>query len=309
MTDPALDQQPPQWEPANETERALAKALTDGDQQAFFGIIAAAELYLPQVGQEETGEQTFITAELFGQTVLVVYTSLEGLTASVAGVADAYTVTTYPELLERWPQPQWRLAVNPGYPIDAYLPVEEVGAAAKGDVKLPTAAEVIVAGFAEDEQATQVFDTDTVLRDAAERNDPGTYIDTLLDSTVVVPTAHAVEDPEQLLDQQDWWRPAGTEQEPVLEVFTSEEAFFAAFPMARTDPATGWVHSVTMPFVLLLGVWPEGTALAVNPRTDFGIELPAQDVQALLLWEPEDPAAGTTTTTHDSDETWVHGGL
>src|SRR5688500_9091420 len=74
----------PQWQPANETERALAQALADGDQRRFFGVIATADLYLPQAGDDAGEEQTFITGELFGQTVLPVYTSLESLVAAVS---------------------------------------------------------------------------------------------------------------------------------------------------------------------------------------------------------------------------------
>jgi hypothetical protein len=272
------------WEPANDTERALLKALTEDDRVEFFRILATSPLYLPQVSADDgADEQTFITGELFGHTMLPVYTSIEALIAAVDGVADAYTTTNYAELRERWPHPEWRLAVNPGFPIDAYLAIDELAKAASGTVQVPTVGELIVDGAAGDEDAAMLLDIDAALLGAMRRGDPGAYIDTLLDAMVVVPTARPVEDPEQLVNEEHLWRAAGTPEAPVIEVFTSAETFHAAFPGTVAD-----VPSVTMPLVLLLGVWPDGCALAVNPRTDLAIDLPAEQVVSLLLWTPED---------------------
>jgi hypothetical protein len=279
----------PRWQPANDTERALATALARDDRAGFFQVVADADLYLPQrSGSDATGqEQDFVTVALFGQTVLPVFTSIEGLAAAMAGLADAYTVTSYPELCDKWPVPQWRLAVNPGSPIDAYLPVEAVEAAARGELVVPTAGEAIVDAAAEADPAARAaaLDPHQALVEAASQADPDGYVDALLDCVVVVPTAREVSDPQP--PGPDFpWRPAGPAEDPAIEVFTSAEAFTAAYP---EQPG------VTMPFVILLTAWPDGHALAVNPGGPAGLVVPADQVHQLLLWAtplgptPKDP--------------------
>ena len=43
----------------------------------------------------------------------------------------------YTDLAHDWPNPEWWLAVNPGLPIEGYLPAWFVTQLAKGDVRLP----------------------------------------------------------------------------------------------------------------------------------------------------------------------------
>ncbi len=270
------------WQPANDTEVAMARALSDADRAGFFRILATADLYLPQVGPpragaDETRGQTFITGEFAGQTVLPVFTSVEGL----AAFSGAYTTTSYTELRQKWPTPQWWLAVNPGYPIDAYLPVEAVEAAARGELEIQTAGEAIVDAMADDpEAASALLDTDEALRAAAARADTARYVDVLLDTMVVVPTAHKVADPQEILEAGFPWLVAGVPAAPAIAVFTSAETFATAHP----DQGP----SVTLPFVLLAGVCPQGHALSVNPGIPWGIEVPAGQVRSLLLWQPRD---------------------
>lgn len=259
------------WQPANETERALARAVAAGDRAGFFRILGSAELYLPQLSNQSGGErQALLTTELFGHTMLPVYTSPAG----VATVAGAYTVTSCAELRQKWPRPEWRLAVNPGLPIDAYLPVEAVAAAGRGEVDVVTAAEAVVDGIAADPTGGPPDPAES-LRDAARRGDADEYAGHLLDSTVVVLTAGEVEAPESVLQESGIpWRVSG--DPPTIEVFTSQELFDVAYP----DPPP----SVMMPFTLLLSRWPDGHALAVDPGTGQAVTLPPGDVLLLLLW-------------------------
>lgn len=106
------------WQPANDTERALLDALAKDDRTEFFRVIASADLYLPQRSSDADDRegQEFVTVRMLDHTFLPVFTSVEGMAEVMSRLADAYTVTTYSELREKWPVPEWRLAVNPGFP-------------------------------------------------------------------------------------------------------------------------------------------------------------------------------------------------
>src|SRR5262249_27454000 len=127
------------WQPANGTEHALADALERGDRPGFFEILAGADLFLPACTDEPEDSQRFVVAERCGVTFLPVFTSLPAL-ALVREVADGYRVTSYPELREKWPRPDWRLAINPGTPLDVYLPIDAI---AEGGLEVPSAAEAV----------------------------------------------------------------------------------------------------------------------------------------------------------------------
>ena len=274
------------WEPANDTERAMLRAALAGDRREYFRILAGADLYLPQLAGDEPGEQRLITGELFGQTVLPVFTSVEALARQASTAADAYTVTNYPELRNKWPDPSWRLAVNPGLPLDAYVPIEAVEGAAIGEVTVPTMAEVLVEAADDqdlsDRMATPSVEVppervDEALTEAASAADVGAYVAVLLDALVLVPTEREVADPDEILQPGFPWRAAGTPETPVIEVFTSVEA------LARAHPDMPPSVQVALPFAL--ACWPEDYGLSVNPASDSHIVLPADYVPWLLMWE------------------------
>jgi hypothetical protein len=295
-----------EWQPANDTERAMMAALVGGDRREYFRILAAADLYLPQHtwdrepdgdGAPEDGDdggaQRFITAQLFGATFLLVFTSVETMVPQVRGLADAYTITSYAELRDKWPAPEWRLAVNPGSPLDAYVPLDAVEAAAHGDLVIPAAGEVAAnaiveagarraaagaPGLGEGEST----DIDGVLLDAAVRGDVNQYVDALLGAVVVMPTAAGVPDPERILEPDFPWLTVGPPHAPTIEVFTSPAMFAEGSPLGGP--------TVTMPLLLILAGWPDGHALSVNPRTPLAVDLPSDQVQLLLLWAQEDDA-------------------
>ncbi|HEU4422588.1 MAG TPA: SseB family protein, partial [Pilimelia sp.] len=188
----------------------------------------------------------------------------EGLAAQTGGAADGYTVTTCAELRRKWPDPRWRLAVNAGSPIDAYLPIDAVEAAAVGDVAIPTAAEVA----AEGEGGLEVDG----------------YVRSLLDAVVLVPTTRAVDDPNEILDPGFPWLVTGSPQEPVIELFTAEELLTRAYP--------GPVPSIAAALPVVLSMWPQGHDLSLDPRTPQQLDLPADHVQMLLLWADEGDSDG-----------------
>jgi hypothetical protein len=277
------------WRPANAAERAMARAAAEGDRREYFRVLATADLYLPRLLDDAAGEQRFVTATLFDQTFLLVFTSVEAMARQVEGVADGYTVTSYQELRQKWPRPTWRLAVNLGSPLDAYAPVDAIAEAAAGQAVVPTMAELMVQA-AQDENRVPaagrtppteaVDDVDAALLDAAQAGDVHGYLAVLLDAAVLVPTEREVADPNEILDPGFPWRRTGPADRSVIEVFTSADA------LARAHPGAGPAVTVALPFAL--AVWPQGCGLSVNPGSRSGIELPHDQVLWLLLWGQAD---------------------
>jgi len=136
----------PGWEPANDAERLLLAALADGAQERYFQVLQVAQLYLPgYAGERGTGRQRLVTWRLAGVPHLVAFTSVPALSSwpgLAASGADAFLLTSVAELVARWPDPAWRLAVDPHLPLCAAVPVTAIGALAAGRTRLPTVAEL-----------------------------------------------------------------------------------------------------------------------------------------------------------------------
>jgi hypothetical protein len=283
------------WRPANDTERAMMRAAAEGDRREYFRIAATADLYLPQILGDTDGEQRFVTATMFDQTFLLVFTSVEAMTLQVGDVADAYAVTSYSELRQKWPEPNWRLAVNPGSPLDAYVPIDAVAAAAGGEVLVPTMAEVVAEAAEDQDMATRAAvgssraavaaggDVDVALFVAAEAGDVGGYVATLLDALVLVLTERDVVDPNEILEPDFPWRRVGPPGQPMVEVFTSADA------LARAHPALPPTVTVGLPFALAR--WPQRCGISVNPGSPSALELSEDQVLWLLMWDRGDDDA------------------
>jgi hypothetical protein len=264
------------WQPANDIEVALAQAIVAGDRREFFRLVAVADLYLPTLAEDRdrAGPQRFITAEFVGQTYLTVFTSVPSLVAVMTGQADAYRVTNYAELRRKWPVPHWRLAINPGTPIDAYLRIEAVEAAAVGDLRLPTAAEIVAEGVGPDGVTPEA-----AMSGAAAIADVDGYIRGLLDAEVIVPVVEPV-DAERILQPGFPWRLVRDGESMAVEVFTSPESHRAA---GGDDGPT-----VTVPFTALVVAWPdESCQLSVDPGGPLALRLPGRQLQAFALWLPD----------------------
>jgi hypothetical protein len=268
------------WQPANEAERALLLAAGADDRQAYFQIVAVADLFLPQVTGDPSADQRFLTVHAFDQVFLPVFTSVEALAAQFGHAVDGYTVTTYAELRRKWPDPQWRLAVNPGTPVDAYLAIEGVEDAATGDVTVPTMAELYDASAQEAEEDARLRalqaaadypdDPEQALAAAARAGDVYGYLERLLDGTVLIPTTRPAA-AEEILDDGFPWRLGG---DAMIEAFTGPAALARSHP----DP----VPHVEVSLAFALAVWPEGYGLRIDPGGATEIQLPADQVLWLL---------------------------
>ncbi|MFJ1540781.1 SseB family protein [Micromonospora chalcea] len=122
------------WEPATEAEVAMRDALRAQDQQQYFRVLTRVDLFLPVAGGSAGGWGTWTSG---GRTHVLAFTSAAALRASLGENAGTARRVPYPELADGWPNPEWWLAVNPGLPIEGYLPAWYVAQLSRGDVRLP----------------------------------------------------------------------------------------------------------------------------------------------------------------------------
>ena len=128
------------WEPATEAEAALRDALRAGDQERYFQILSRVDLMLPVssealAGRAAMGWGTWTTG---GRTHVLAFTSAEAMRACLAEHAGSARRVPYAELAGSWPDDEWWLAINPGLPIEGYLPAWFVSQLSRGgEVRLP----------------------------------------------------------------------------------------------------------------------------------------------------------------------------
>ncbi|WP_433494777.1 SseB family protein [Micromonospora sp. CA-248089] len=122
------------WEPATEAEVAMRDALRAQDQQQYFRVLTRVDLLLPVASGPSAGWGTWTAG---GRTHVLAFTSAAALRASLGENAGPTRRVPYPDLAAGWPNPEWWLAVNPGLPIEGYLPAWYVAQLSRGDIRLP----------------------------------------------------------------------------------------------------------------------------------------------------------------------------
>ncbi|MFD0787966.1 SseB family protein, partial [Micromonospora azadirachtae] len=127
-----------EWEPATEAEAALRDALRANDQERYFRILARTDLLLPTTqataGQAQPGWGTWTSG---GRTHVLAFTSATALRSCLGDNAGASRRTAFADLAAGWPNPEWWLAINPGLPVEGYLPAWYVAQLSRGEVRLP----------------------------------------------------------------------------------------------------------------------------------------------------------------------------
>ncbi|MFC5927349.1 SseB family protein [Micromonospora vulcania] len=128
-----------EWEPATEAEVAMRDALRANDQELYFRLLSRTDLLLPVSapalpGQASPGWGTWTTG---GRTHVLAFTSSNALRTCLGDHAGTNRRVPFSDLAVGWPNNEWWLAVNPGLPVEGYLPAWFVAQLSRGDVRLP----------------------------------------------------------------------------------------------------------------------------------------------------------------------------
>ncbi|MFJ6164039.1 SseB family protein [Micromonospora orduensis] len=128
-----------EWEPATEAEVAMRDALRANDQELYFRLLSRTDLLLPvaapaPAGQTSPGWGTWTTG---GRTHVLAFTSAAALRACLGDHPGSNRRVPFTDLAVGWPNHEWWLAVNPGLPVEGYLPAWFVSQLSRGDVRLP----------------------------------------------------------------------------------------------------------------------------------------------------------------------------
>ncbi len=128
------------WDPATDAEAAMRDALAAADQDRYFQILSRSELLLPVspdalAGRAPLGWGTWTTGN---RTHILAFTSPTALRLCLNEPAGSFRSVAFPTLAAEWPNYEWWLAINPGLPIEAYLPSWFVSQLVRGgEVRLP----------------------------------------------------------------------------------------------------------------------------------------------------------------------------
>src|SRR5215211_2968657 len=114
---------PAGFRPVNDLESAMERALQNQDQSGYAAALATAELVVPVRPAPDCGVVT-ATVQRDGRSHLLTFTSTETMGATIGrdGAELQFIKASVPQMLATWSDPQVWLAVDPGTPIEGYLP-------------------------------------------------------------------------------------------------------------------------------------------------------------------------------------------
>jgi len=284
VTAPTFD--PASWRPANEAELIMYHALLRRDSERFFRTVVDAPLYLAAVAEPV---RQLVTWEGRARRHVLAFTSPEWMARVVGTEADTVLKVDYPLMSRDWPDPDWWLALNPALPIQATLPVTDVGPAADGELEVamppyPPALGLLLRAEENPFADAPADETEEQLARLIAAGNTALVLDLLTLTDVLLPTLRPVHEQPPALDDPyfPWAAMPLVRGLPVdgeaVGVFTSEQR------LADATPGTS-VPTVRVPLLDLAAAWPGPEyALLVNPHTSLEVRLPGEQVPALIEW-------------------------
>ncbi|MFC9970025.1 SseB family protein [Spirillospora sp. NPDC127200] len=120
------------FEPQNEVEQRLFDAALRRDTDAFFKVLLGAQVLVAADPDTPWGiapddpEFPWRPVTVHGRPAVQVFTSLKWMTDAIG--SSRFVMPGFLDMVAAWPDGEWTLVLNPGTPVDATLPAEQVRA-------------------------------------------------------------------------------------------------------------------------------------------------------------------------------------
>ncbi|MFC5185089.1 SseB family protein [Actinomadura harenae] len=121
-----------EFEAQNEVEQRLFDAAVRRDTDAFFKVLLGAQVLVPAEPETPWGitpddpEFPWRPTRVHGRVAIQLFTSLRWMNEAVG--SSRFVMPTFLEVVAAWPDTDWTLVLNPGTPVDAAIPGEQVRA-------------------------------------------------------------------------------------------------------------------------------------------------------------------------------------
>ncbi|MGC4952202.1 SseB family protein [Actinomadura citrea] len=118
------------FEPQNDIEQRLFDAARRRDTETFFKILLGAQVLVPVDAETPWGivpgdpEFPWRPVPVHGRTSIQIFTSLKWMNEAIG--SSRFIMPSLLEMVTAWPDASWTLVLNPGTPIDASMPGEQV---------------------------------------------------------------------------------------------------------------------------------------------------------------------------------------
>ncbi|SNR25518.1 SseB protein N-terminal domain-containing protein [Actinomadura mexicana] len=118
------------FEPQNDIEQRLFDAARRRDTETFFKILLGAQVLVPVDAETPWGivpgdpEFPWRPVPVHGRTSIQLFTSLRWMNDAIG--SSRFIMPSLLEMVTAWPDASWTLVLNPGTPIDASMPGEQV---------------------------------------------------------------------------------------------------------------------------------------------------------------------------------------
>ncbi|MCW2900283.1 MAG: hypothetical protein JWO67_2548 [Streptosporangiaceae bacterium] len=210
------------FEPQNEVEKRLFDAAVHRDGDAFFTVLRGAQVLMPADPETPWGIQPgdpgfpWRPVPVQGQNAIQMFTSLKWMHEAIG--PSRYIMPGFDEITAAWPDAGWALVLNPGAPIDATVPGDQVPALRPAPPDEPPA----------QEPGALPPQAEVPAEPAPEAGPPLTAADSLA-STDPVPDTEPAPGAEPVPQAE----PGAAVDPPAGDLGT------AAAPIGATDPVTG----------------------------------------------------------------------
>ncbi|WP_242884283.1 SseB family protein [Actinomadura litoris] len=275
------------FEPQNDVEQRLFEAAARRDTDAFFKVLLGAQVLVPAEPETPWGiapddpDFPWRPVPVHGEVCVQLFTSLKWMNEAIG--SSRFVMPTLLEMVSAWPDVAWTLVLNPGTPIDATMPGEQVRALSgqpREDVPAPEAVTPEVAEAPpEPRPAEPEFEPgnriDQELYEATLGGDSDAFLRVLLNANVLVPIP--ADAPLEVTPVQNEFR-----WDAALQDATSVQVFTSLVRLREVLPEARFVYA---DFRELIAAWPrEDWAMLLNPGTRIGASLRGDQVRALSEW-------------------------